>query len=592
MKYKTWIIYIITTIFFLNINIISQGFTGITTLTDIDAYMNSGSKPQSKVWKHDNFWWAVIPVSDGTYIYRLDSDTWTQDLFLTSSTSIQADTKNVGDKTYILLFDGDTKNASLATVLYNSGTNEYSLTAASSITLDSDVETATIDIDGNGRMWLASDDNTDINVRWSDSPYSDWTNPKITLASNVTNDDICAVTAFDDEDSGTKIGVLWSNQTTQRFGFKFHVDGQDVETWSTDEVPGDTVALDIGNGIADDHINFAVDSRDGTIYAAVKTSYDASGYALAALLVRSPDRTWDFYSVRNTNGGDREPTRPIAILDETNNIITVVYTQDINGNDIMYKSSSINDINFYPSTDGIKLLENTNNDWDNATSTKQSIHPDAVVLVSSRSDHVGAQIWGGRTGTGITPTPIELAYFAGVLNGEKIELHWRTETEVNNYGFNVERFSLSPETGWQTIGFTEGHGNSNSPKYYVFIDSDIKGTGNYYYRLKQIDNDGTYKYSDVVTMEVNMPEKYYLSQNYPNPFNPETKIDFSIPEKQLISLKIYNVIGEQVAELLNEVRNAGSYSVTFNGTGLPSGIYVYSLKTENLVINKKMTLLK
>ena len=89
-----------------------------------------------------------------------------------------------------------------------------------------------------------------------------------------------------------------------------------------------------------------------------------------------------------------------------------------------------------------------------------------------------------------------------------------------------------------------------------------------------------------------MPEKYYLSQNYPNPFNPETKIDFSIPEKQLISLKIYNVIGEQVAELLNEVRNAGSYSVTFNGTGLPSGIYVYSLKTENLVINKKMTLLK
>ncbi|MCZ6702814.1 MAG: T9SS type A sorting domain-containing protein [Ignavibacteria bacterium] len=188
------------------------------------------------------------------------------------------------------------------------------------------------------------------------------------------------------------------------------------------------------------------------------------------------------------------------------------------------------------------------------------------------------------------PLPVELAYIAGVVDGNRIKLRWRTETEVNNYGFDIERTKVNAD--WLTIGFVEGHGNSNSPKLYNFIDSDINQSGTYYYRLKQIDNDGTYEYSDVVSVEVGVPKIFYLSQNYPNPFNPETRIDFSLPEKQLVRLRIYNTLGELVKELVNEQREAGSYSVTFDASNLPSGVYIYSLQTSEFAENKKMTYLK
>ena len=198
-------------------------------------------------------------------------------------------------------------------------------------------------------------------------------------------------------------------------------------------------------------------------------------------------------------------------------------------------------------------------------------------------------IWSFSTNPAL---PVELSSFTAKVNWKKVILEWSTETEVNNYGFDIERSSTSFRMNWETIGFAEGYGNSNSPKHYSFIDNYIDQSGKYYYRLKQIDNDGTIQYSDKVTVEVGAPNSFYLSQNYPNPFNPETKIDFSIPQKQMVTLRLYNSLGQQVEELVNEVRDAGSYSITFNGAGLPSGIYIYNLKTESLVINKKMTLLK
>ncbi len=188
------------------------------------------------------------------------------------------------------------------------------------------------------------------------------------------------------------------------------------------------------------------------------------------------------------------------------------------------------------------------------------------------------------------PLPVELTFFAGALNGNNVELRWRTETELNNYGFDIEY--ATDNSDWLAIGFVEGHGNSNSPKLYNFIDPDINQTGTYNYRLKQIDNDGTYEYSDVVSVEVGIPSNFYLSQNYPNPFNPETRIDFTLPEKQLISLRIYNTLGEIIVELVNEEREAGSYSVTFNASNLPSGVYIYRLQTSSFAANKKMTLIK
>ena len=190
--------------------------------------------------------------------------------------------------------------------------------------------------------------------------------------------------------------------------------------------------------------------------------------------------------------------------------------------------------------------------------------------------------------------PVELAFFTGSLNGNNVELRWRTETEVNNYGFYIER--ATEDLDWSTIGFVKGYGNSNSPKHYNYNDDDVYQSANYKYRLKQTDNDGTFEYSDVVTVTIGAPVLFSLSQNYPNPFNPETRIDYTLPESQNVSLRVYNMLGELVQELVNEVKPAGTYTVTFNPSsvrsGLPSGIYVYVLKTPTFVSNRKMTFLK
>ncbi|MCH7772627.1 MAG: T9SS type A sorting domain-containing protein, partial [Bacteroidetes bacterium] len=571
---------------------INAQFLDKFSINTIVANETSGEKPQSKIWRHDAKWWAVFPVNvegedpSGTYLWYLDGNIWTKKLFLSSDNNTQADCKAVGDVTHIFLYSGI--SSELVSVEYLIGSNTYQAWSTRisnvAITLSSGVETATIDIDSNGRMWLAYESSGNINVQWSNSPYSDWTNSVIVLASGGAPDDICAVTSF----GGNKIGIMWSNQTANpnKFGFRYRDDSTSEPSendFNPDEVPASQSELNLstGNGMADDHINFAVGS-DGSIYVAIKTAYDKDGEPLVALLVRRPtfvsgSNHWeDLHSVRVQAGGNREPTRPIALLDSDNDRVYVVYTQDVGGDDIMYKYSSITNISF-PAGDGTNLIPNTIHDWDDAASTKQNFSSEVVILASDKSDDT----WTGvMASTG--PLPVELAFFAGTLNGNNVELRWRTETEVNNYGFYIER--AIENSHWLALGFVEGHGNSNSPKQYTFIDSEIYESANYYYRLKQIDNDGTFEYSDVVTVTVGVPVLFALSQNYPNPFNPETIINYTLPEQQNVSLKVYNMLGELVKELVNEVKPAGTYTVTFDGSsaagGLPSGIYVYRIQTE------------
>jgi len=227
-----------------------------------------------------------------------------------------------------------------------------------------------------------------------------------------------------------------------------------------------------------------------------------------------------------------------------------------------------------------------------------SVDGDAATTRTALTNPSNWSSFGGTIFNDLTSTigngalPVELSFFTGTLNGRKVQLRWKTETEVNNYGFEIERSTGASETNWETIGFIKGNGNSNSQKDYAYSDAEIDQSGNYLYRLKQINNNGTYEYSDVVTVGVGAPDKYELSQNYPNPFNPETRINFSIPVKQYVSLKVYNSLGELVKELINEYKEAGSYSVEFNASNLSNGIYIYRLETQNFVSNKKMTLIK
>ena len=197
-------------------------------------------------------------------------------------------------------------------------------------------------------------------------------------------------------------------------------------------------------------------------------------------------------------------------------------------------------------------------------------------------------------GDGNNPLPVELSSFSAKSKGNNIKLLWQTATEVNNYGFEVERKVNISETGsWKKVGFVAGNGNSNSPKSYSFIDNNLVGGSKFSYRLKQIDIDGKSDYSKEVTIEV-LPTSYGLEQNYPNPFNPETNINFSLLEDSQVVINIYNILGEKVMELINKYYKAGFQQVRFNTTsaGLPSGIYIYTLDTKNFKAVKKMILMK
>ncbi len=192
------------------------------------------------------------------------------------------------------------------------------------------------------------------------------------------------------------------------------------------------------------------------------------------------------------------------------------------------------------------------------------------------------------------PLPIELVYFTAKVNENNVLLKWQTATEVNNYGFEIER--STEKVGWNKIGFVEGNGTSNSPKEYSFTD-DVSQSGKYSYRLKQIDIDGSYKYSNVVEVNVGSPEKFELKANYPNPFNPTTTIEYSIPNVRAkdfspVQLIIYDVLGRKIATLVNKKQSPGNYSVNFNASNLTSGIYFYTLRAGNFTATRKMILIK
>ncbi|MGE5365303.1 MAG: T9SS type A sorting domain-containing protein [Bacteroidota bacterium] len=186
--------------------------------------------------------------------------------------------------------------------------------------------------------------------------------------------------------------------------------------------------------------------------------------------------------------------------------------------------------------------------------------------------------------------PVELVSFTAAYAGDKVTLQWATATEVDNYGFEIERTNADGQ--WGKIGFVGGNGNSNSPKFYLFTDDNLSSCDEYKYRLKQLDNDGKYVYSSVAAVRLSVAKDIELMQNYPNPFNPATVIKFSIPQSSIVKLTVYNIVGESVADLLNELRQAGTHYVQFDASNLPSGIYFYRLQSGNYTRTMKMQLIK
>ncbi|MEO8666773.1 MAG: FG-GAP-like repeat-containing protein, partial [Ignavibacteria bacterium] len=191
---------------------------------------------------------------------------------------------------------------------------------------------------------------------------------------------------------------------------------------------------------------------------------------------------------------------------------------------------------------------------------------------------------------GDTPSPVELSSFSSVVNTGNVTLNWTTASEDNNKGFEVERSLVKNQSSndWSKIGFVEGSGSTNAPNSYQYSDNNLP-SGKYKYRLKQIDFNGNYKYYNLAgEVVIGVPGKFELLQNYPNPFNPNTSISYRVAANNFVSLKVFDNSGREIKTLVNEVQEAGYYSIDFNGSGLASGIYFYRMQTGAYSETKKM----
>jgi hypothetical protein len=197
------------------------------------------------------------------------------------------------------------------------------------------------------------------------------------------------------------------------------------------------------------------------------------------------------------------------------------------------------------------------------------------------------------TYTGDTPLPVELKSFEAVSGDRMVTLNWTTATELNNQYFEVQRSTAA--SGWTMVGKVDGVGTSMTEHSYSYVDHAVVNGVTYTYRLLSHDINGeVHEYASTVeaTPGAPMPTEYTLSQNFPNPFNPNTSISYSVKEAGFVNLKVYNLIGQEVATLVAGEMPAGSYTASFTATDLPSGVYVYRLEVNNFTAQKKMVLLK
>jgi len=256
--------------------------------------------------------------------------------------------------------------------------------------------------------------------------------------------------------------------------------------------------------------------------------------------------------------------------------ITGDYVTFVRVNFIILDNTTSVTISISERTNQIGLFENPNNSPNSFEITDQILDPPVTINEE--------------------PLPVNLASFSATVKSRDVKLQWQTSFEENNSGFDVERKNIS-ENEWKKLSFVNGKINKNTPTDYEFTDKKVS-SGNYQYRLKQIDVNGNYNYYELNnTVNVGIPDKFSLSQNYPNPFNPSTKIDFELPENSIISLIIYDIAGREMIRLINNMKyDAGYFTKEINCKELSSGTYIYRLISDNngrkYDVSKKMTLIK
>ncbi len=196
--------------------------------------------------------------------------------------------------------------------------------------------------------------------------------------------------------------------------------------------------------------------------------------------------------------------------------------------------------------------------------------------------------------TGSENVPVELSSFNAYDVRGQVNIEWSTSTETNNRGFEIQK--SADGQNYNTVGFIKGHGTSTEAHSYNFVDKNVVN-GTVSYRLKQVDFNGAFVYSDVVTVNVDAPATYQLSQNFPNPFNPTTQISFALPVDAGVKISVYNALGQEMSKVVNNTFTAGSHTINFNASNLSSGLYFYTLEAKGVdgssyLMSKKMMLMK
>jgi PKD repeat protein len=359
----------------------------------------SGSKPESKLWWNDGYWWASLwdTATSDFYIYKLNLSTQTWERTntpLDPRTGTRADVLWDGTKLYVASHvftesPAATTSANAGKLWrfsYNASTDIYTLDSGFPVDINAaKTETLVIDKDSTGKLWATWTQGNRVYVNRTLSSDADWGTPFILPVdgTNVATDDISSVVAFD----GNKIGVMWSNQNESTMNFAVHVDGQPDTTWSARSVAYG------GSGNADDHINLKSLQSDGSrVFAAVKTSRSGSSDPLVVLLVYN--RATNVWSSAVFGRVAEHHTRPIVLLDETNHIIHMFATSDENGGSIYEKTTPISDNPSFEPGRGTPFIEEgaapgTSGDLNNATSTKQNVNCTTglvVLATNSTSD--------------------------------------------------------------------------------------------------------------------------------------------------------------------------------------------------------------
>jgi len=313
--------------------------TATTPLRAFDVGLKNDSRSQTKLWSYGGKTWAIIPGVTGTWLWRLEDRSWRAVLKISSLTNVQTSVTVKDNMVHIVMLNGTI--AYIAHLDYVVGSNEgYRLwpgqSTLKSVSLGSGVEIATLAKDSIERLWLASDTGNRIVIRYSSPPYRLWSN-SITVATGVGISDIASVISL----PNNSVGVFWSNQIRKEFGFRIHQDSALPARWEAPQNPGNGLSPSVGNGLSDSHFNLAV-SKDGRLFAAVKTRFNSSILPQIALLVRSPEGNWDpvVYKV------DTRGSRPAIALDELNDIVRVAYASYQVGGEIYLSEARLSDLTF------------------------------------------------------------------------------------------------------------------------------------------------------------------------------------------------------------------------------------------------------